>query len=63
MKSKILKYIKGELSFSKKIKMIEWVNKTEANHKKFNILKANYIASKLKSLPNDISMNTMFLIK
>ncbi len=48
METKILKYIKGEMDVSEKMKMIEWINKNDDNHKKYNIFKAKYVASKLK---------------
>ena len=48
METKILKYIKGKMDVSEKIKMIEWITKNEGNQNKFNILKAKYVASKLK---------------
>ncbi len=49
MEEEILKYIKGDLDPSEKIKVIEIVNLNKENHKKFNILKAKYVAFKLKS--------------
>ena len=48
MEAQILKYIKGEMDvFEKKMKMIAWIKKTKENHKKFNVLKAKYVASRL----------------
>ncbi|MDO5980771.1 hypothetical protein [Flavivirga spongiicola] len=63
MEAKILKYIEGKMDDSEKMKMIEWINSNKENHKKFNIMKAKYVASKLKDIPNDVDINTMFLIK
>ena len=63
MEAQILKYIKGGLDTSEKMKILMWINDKEGNHKIFNILKAKYVASKLKDHPNDVSMSNMFLIK
>ncbi len=57
MKAQILKYIKGDLDVSEKMKMIEWITKNEDNHKKFSILKAKYVASKLSDVFSGIDYN------
>ena len=48
MEAEIQRYIAGKMENSEKKRMIEWINKNDDNHKKYNILKAKYVASKLK---------------
>ncbi len=63
MEDKILKYIKGELDGIETRKLVIWINSDPDNQKKFNVLKAQYVASKLKDLPDDIEEDTTPLIK
>lgn len=48
----LLKYIKGECSPDEKKSVIEWVKTDNENQKRFNILKAEYIASALSTFDN-----------
>ncbi len=52
-KKQILKYLKNELDSLEKRDMIEWIRSSSENHKKFNILKAEYVASAFKEIPNN----------
>ncbi|MDO5977643.1 FecR family protein [Flavivirga spongiicola] len=51
-KKQLLKYIKNDLNSVEKRKTIEWVRKSPENQKVYNVLKAEYIASTFKDVPN-----------
>ena len=52
-KKQLLKYLKNDMNSFEKRKTIEWIRKDAENHKVFNILKAEYIASNFKDSPAD----------
>jgi ferric-dicitrate binding protein FerR (iron transport regulator) len=54
-KKQVLKYIKGDLNSIEKRETIEWIRKSPENQKTYNVLKAEYIASTFKDLPNNTS--------
>ncbi len=54
-KKQLLRYLKGDMDSVEKRKTIEWIRKSPENHKVFNILKAEYIASTFKDVPNNNS--------
>lgn len=54
-KKQLLRYLKGDMDSVEKRKTIEWIRKNPENHKVFNILKAEYIASTFKDVPNNNS--------
>lgn len=54
-KKKIIKYIKNDMNSTEKREMVEWIRKNPENQKIYNILKAEYIASAFKDLPNNNS--------
>ena len=51
-KKQILRYIKKEMDSLENREMIEWIRNNPENHKKFNIIKAEYVASSFKEIPN-----------
>ncbi|MGM5470026.1 FecR family protein [Flavobacteriaceae bacterium LMO-SS05] len=55
--NQIIKYIKGELNFSDKKMVIDWIRSSPENQKKFSYLKAQFVASSLSEVsdPNSIS--------
>lgn len=63
MKAKILKYIKGELDPNETEKLMLWMHSDSQNQKMFNVLKAEYVASRLKDLPDDIEEESTPLLK
>ncbi|MCF7568530.1 DUF4974 domain-containing protein [Sabulilitoribacter arenilitoris] len=54
-KKQLLRYLNGNMDSVEKRKTIEWIRKSPENHKVFNILKAEYIASTFKDVPNNNS--------
>lgn len=61
----IIKYIKGEADTAERKLVIEWIRKDIKNQKRYNILKANYVASNLDSLNvSDMDLrHTRFMAK
>lgn len=51
-KKQIIRYIKNDLDSVEKRKVIEWIRQSPENQKVYNILKAQYIASTFKDVPN-----------
>ena len=52
-KKYIIKYIKGDMDSAERRKTVEWIRKTPENQKIYNIIKAEYIASSFKDVPNN----------
>ena len=50
-KKQILRYIKKEMDSLENQEVIEWIRNNPENHKKFNIIKAEYVASSFKEIP------------
>jgi len=59
-KKELLKYIKNELDSVEKRKTIEWVRQNPENHKKFNIIKAEYVASNFKDVKSHKNIDLFF---
>ena len=53
--NKIRKYIQNNLDSTEKRRMVEWIRKSPENQKIYNILKAEFIASTFKDVPNNNS--------
>ncbi len=51
----IIKYIKGELNSSEEREVIEWIRSHADNQKKFTLLKAQHVASQLRTIPENDS--------
>lgn len=52
-KKYIIKYITGDMDPAKRRDMVEWIRRTPENQKIYNIIKAEYIASSFKDVPNN----------
>ncbi len=52
-KKQIIKYIKGDMDTAEKRKAVAWIRKTPENQKIYNIIKAEYVASSFKDVPNN----------
>ena len=54
-KKHIIKYINNDMDSTEKRKVVEWIRSTPENHKIYNIIKAEYIASSFTEIPNNNS--------
>ncbi|GAA3562192.1 FecR family protein [Snuella lapsa] len=59
-KKQLVRYIKNDMDAIEKRKTIEWIRKHPDNHKKFNMVKAQYIVSTFKDIPNNPDSNSFF---
>lgn len=57
---KIIKYLKGKVSFSEEKEMEDWIVSSDQNKKKFNIIKARHIASTFNETSDDIEMDKAY---
>ncbi|GAA3555684.1 hypothetical protein [Snuella lapsa] len=46
----IIRYIENNMDDQEKLKMLQWICSNEGNQRSFNLIKARYVASKLKDI-------------